>query len=261
VSEERRVVVVTGGSRGIGYAIAGALGAEGALVVLVARDAARLADAAAHLRDTGVETETRPCDLSKRGETTALASALAADFPAIQSLVNNAGVGEIRGLEDTADETWDRMLEINLSAAFALSRGLVRSLERSGAGAIVNVSSVMGLGTTAGLAPYSAAKAGLQQLTRSLAVELGPRAIRVNAVAPGFIRTEMFEDHHPPARQKALGRAHPLGRVGAVEEVANVVSFLCSSRASFVNGAVVPVDGGLVAELAIPRLLDDPNRA
>jgi 3-oxoacyl-[acyl-carrier protein] reductase len=253
---EQRVVVVTGGSRGIGYAIAEALGAERALVVLVARDTARLADAAGSLREAGVEAETRACDLRDRAATSALAAALAADFPEIQALVNNAGIGEIRRLEDTADESWDRTIEINLSAAFALSRGLVQPLERSGAGAIVNVSSVMGLGTTAGLAPYSAAKAGLQQLTRSLAVELGPRAIRVNAVAPGFIRTEMFEDHHPPARREALGRAHPLGRVGTVDEVANVVAFLCSGRASFVSGAVVPVDGGLTAELAIPRLVE-----
>jgi 3-oxoacyl-[acyl-carrier protein] reductase len=112
----------------------------------------------------------------------------------------------------------------------------------------------MGLMATPGIISYVTSKGGLDHLTRGLAVELGPTGIRVNAVNPGFIRTDMFETSHPPARQAALAAAHPLGRVGTPEEVASVVGFLCSPDAAFVSGAILPVDGGLTSNLAIPRL-------
>ena len=119
---------------------------------------------------------------------------------------------------------------------------------------MVNISSVMGLLATPGIISYVASKGGLDHLTRGLAVELGPVGIRVNAVCPGFIRTDMFEQSHPPARREALARAHPLGRVGTPDEVAAVVGFLCSVDAAFVSGAVIPIDGGLTASMAIPRI-------
>lgn len=254
---ERRVAVVTGASRGIGFAVARALGKEGARVVLVAKDLGRLEAAADRLSGEGIEPVVRTVDLADRSAVQTAASAIADEFPVIQTLVNNAGISHLTPASEISNELWDRVIDVNLRAAFAFSRDLFTALRASGRGAIVNISSVMGLGTTAGLAAYSASKAGLEHLTRSLAVEFGPEGVRVNAVSPGFIRTDMFDRSHPPARQEALGRAHPLRRVGTAEEVANVVAFLCGERASFVNGAVLPVDGGLTCELAIPTLIED----
>lgn len=253
-----RVAVVTGASRSIGFAVARVLGREGARVVLVARDPDRLRRAAEALAAEGIGAEPWPCDLADRRAVNELAPSLRERFPAIQALVNNAGIAELRTVAETDDDYWDRVIEVNLSAAFVLVRGLADALVASGSGAVVSISSVMGIATAAGLAPYSASKAGLQHLTKTLAVELGPLGVRVNAVAPGFVRTDMFEEHHPPARQEALGRAHPLRRVGTVEEVAAVVAFLLSDRASFVSGVTLPVDGGLTCQLAIPTLLGEP---
>jgi len=120
---------------------------------------------------------------------------------------------------------------------------------------VVDVSSGMGILASPDVISYVATKGGLIHLTHGLALELGDHGIRVNAIAPGFIRTDMFETSHPPEGREALARAHPLGRVGSPEEVASVVSFLCSAGASFVSGAAIPVDGGLTCNLAIPRIV------
>jgi NAD(P)-dependent dehydrogenase (short-subunit alcohol dehydrogenase family) len=146
-------------------------------------------------------------------------------------------------------------MEVNLRACFELTRKLEPALRRAEGGAsVVNISSVMGILSTPGILSYVTAKGGLQHLTHGLALEYGRANIRVNAVAPGFIGTDMFAVSHPPERQVALGQAHPLGRVGTPEEVAAVVSFLCSADASFVSGAVIPVDGALSCNLAIPAI-------
>lgn len=250
-----RVVVVTGASRGLGMGMARALGSEGARVVLVARQPGRLQAAAQELEAEGIATATRACDLADRAATNELAADLSAAYGQIQGLVNNAGVADHRLAADVDDDSWNRVIEINLSAVFALTRGLIEPLAASGGGAIVNISSVMGIGATAGLAPYSASKAGLQHLTRSLALELGPRGIRVNAVAPGFIHTGMFEEH-PQERRDAIRAAQPIGRLGRIEEVAAAVCFLLGEGAGFVTGHTLAVDGGLSCQLAIPPLLD-----
>jgi meso-butanediol dehydrogenase/(S,S)-butanediol dehydrogenase/diacetyl reductase len=131
----------------------------------------------------------------------------------------------------------------------------LRAAGADGGASIVNIGSMGGTLAVAGTISYSAAKGGLHHLTRALAVEYGPWNVRVNAVAPGSVRTDMFERAHPEQRKRALADAHPLRRIAAPEEVASVVSFLCSSDASFVSGAVVPVDGGLSCRLAVPDLL------
>jgi 3-oxoacyl-[acyl-carrier protein] reductase len=217
-------------------------------------------EVASRLRASGHLVEEHACDLRDRPRLARLTETIRDGHPAIAALVNCAGIVRVGPIANFAGATWDDVMEVNLRAAFEMTRALEEPLAAAAAehghegASVVNVSSVMGIGVTPGMISYVASKGGLDHMTRGLAVELGPRRIRVNAVCPGFIRTDLFESSHPAERQEALARAHPLGRVGRPDEVAGVVSFLCSPDASFVNGAVLPVDGGLSSNLAIPRL-------
>ena len=255
-----RWALVTGASRGIGAAIARRLAADGFGIIAVATSEAGCAGLRADLEAAGTPLEVRACDLADRPAVDRLTAALLADHAAIDALVNCAGIVRVGPVSSFRGADWDEVVEINLRAVFELTRALEPALAAAaargpaGAGSVVNVSSVMGLLATPGVISYVATKGALDHLTRGLAVELGPQGIRVNAVNPGFIRTDMFETSHPPERQRALAVAHPLGRVGTPEEVAAVVAFLCSADAAFVSGAVIPVDGALTANLAIPRI-------
>lgn len=251
--------IVTGASRGIGASVAQRLGTDGYGVILVASSEAGLQDVAARLRADGVPVEIRACDLADRDAVDRLTTALRADHPEISALVHCAGLNRVGPLASFRGPSWDDVLEVNLRVAFELVRALEEPLaaaadRRPDGASVVNISSVMGLLATPGMISYVASKGGLDHMTRGLAVELGHRRIRVNAVCPGFIRTDMFETSHPPERKDALARAHPMGRVGRPHEVAAAVSFLCSEDASFITGAVIPVDGGLSSNLAVPRL-------
>jgi 3-oxoacyl-[acyl-carrier protein] reductase len=255
----QRWAVVTGGSRGLGAAIAKRLAGDGFGIAIVATTEAGCARTLEEIEAAGGAAEVHACDLADRPALAALIERLSADHPAIHALVNNAGIVRVGPLEDFGGSNWDDVVEINLRAAFELTRALVPALRRGAAdgpagASVVNISSVMGVLASEGIISYVATKGALIHLTHGLALELGEHGIRVNAVAPGFIRTDMFETSHPPERKAALGRAHPLGRVGTPEEVASVVSFLCSPDASFVSGAALPVDGGLTCNLAIPKI-------
>jgi len=256
-----RWAVVTGASRGIGAAIAERLATDGYGVVMVATSAETLEPVVDRIEAAGGQVEARPCDLSDRPALATLTTEVLRDHGTIHALVNCAGIVRVGPVAEFEAADWDDVVEVNLRAAFELTRSFVPALRSAarqdpGAASVVNISSVMGLLATPGIISYVATKGGLDHMTRGLALELGPEGIRVNSIAPGFIRTPMFETGHPPERKAALGRAHPLGRVGEAAEIAAVVAFLCSAEASFVNGAVIPVDGGLTANMAIPSLLD-----
>ena len=250
---ERRAVV-TGASRGIGAAIARRLAADGFAVSLLATRADLLEEVAEGIRSAGGKAEAVVCDLTDRAELSRTCERLIEQHPAISALVNNAGIVRIGRVTEFDGADWDDVMEINVRAAFELTRALqpaLRAAAPEGA-SVVNVSSVMSLLATPSIVSYLASKGAVNHMTRGLAVELGPAGIRVNAIAPGYIRTDMFETSHAPARQTQLGQAHPLGRVGTPEEVAATVSFLCSRDASFVSGTILSVDGGLACVAAVP---------
>ena len=238
---EDRWALVTGASKGIGAATARALAADGYHVLVgYGGDADGAAAVVADCEAAGVQARAVQADL---GEGTASLEAAAEEVGGVAVLVNNAGItadGLVFGMDD---EAFARVLQVNLTAAFTLSRGVLRRMLRARFGRIVNVTSVVGLHGNAGQANYAAAKAGMVGLTKSLAREVGKRNITVNAVAPGFITTAMT---HDVATDDMLERI-PAGRLGEAGEVAAAIAWLCGDAASYVNGTVLQVDGGLFA--------------
>lgn len=241
----RRVALVTGASRGIGRAVACGLAAGGFDLALVyAGNADAAADAVAACEAAGATARAYRCDVSNTDEVKATVDAVLADFGSVWALVNNAGITRDTLLARMKDEDFARVLDVNLTGAFNMMRALTRPLMRQRGGRIVSMSSVVGLMGNAGQANYAASKAGLIGLTKSVARELAPRGVTVNAVAPGFVRTDMTAVLPEQVVERYEGQI-PLGRLADPEEVAGVVRFLVSDAAAYVTGEVIRVDGGM----------------
>jgi 3-oxoacyl-[acyl-carrier protein] reductase len=243
VELQGQVALVTGGSRGIGLAIARELASAGARVAVVARDGGRAQGAAAELPGEGHRGYA--CDVADPEQCNALVKQVEADFGSLDVLVNNAGVTRDNLLMRIKDEDWDAVLDTNLRGAFNLMRAASRGMMKRRSGRIVNISSVVGVTGNAGQANYAASKAGLIGMTKSVAKELAGRGVLVNAVAPGYIETDMTAEL-PEAARTALTGAIALQRLGKPEDIAPAVRFLAGPGASYITGQVLVVDGGMV---------------
>ena len=239
-----RTALVTGASRGIGRAAALLLARQGARLVLVARNEDLLDEVAAEIRTAGGEAHPMALDLADHESIPGAVRGLPAEFAAVDILVNNAGVTADNLLARMTLEQWRRVLDVNLTGAFALTKALVRGMMRRRYGRVVSVSSVAGVVGNAGQANYAASKAGLIGFSKSLARELLSRGITVNVVAPGFIETDMTAALPDGAGERFLER-HGLVRLGTVEDIAAAVLYLASEEASYVTGEVLSVSGGM----------------
>jgi 3-oxoacyl-[acyl-carrier protein] reductase len=237
-----RVALVTGSTRGIGRAIAETLSGCGARVAVVGRDAARAADVAAQISP---DARSFACDVADPASVTALVSAVEDAFGSLDILVNNAGMTRDNIMLRLKDEDWDAVIDANLRGAFVAIRAATRGMMKRRWGRIINMASVVGLVGNKGQANYAASKAGLIGLTKAVAKEFASRNILANAVAPGFIETDMTAAMTPEARA-SLTAAIPLERLGSPGDVAGMVAFLASEHAAYITGQVLVVDGGMV---------------
>ncbi|RMF62205.1 MAG: 3-oxoacyl-[acyl-carrier-protein] reductase [Calditrichaeota bacterium] len=240
-----RVALVTGASRGIGKAIALRLARDGADVVVTATTVEAANKTAGEIEALGRRSVGHAVDVSSYEQAEAVVKATLETFGKIDILVNNAGITRDNLLVRMSQEEWDRVLAVNLKGAFNCIRAATKSFMKQRAGKIVNITSVVGLTGNPGQANYCASKAGVIGLTKSVARELAARNIQVNAVAPGYIATDMTRNLSDEVKEE-LARTIPLGRIGTPEDVANAVAFLASPDADYITGQVLTVDGGMV---------------
>ncbi|MBI4429376.1 MAG: 3-oxoacyl-[acyl-carrier-protein] reductase [Ignavibacteriales bacterium] len=241
-----KVALVTGGSRGIGRAIVLALADEGAHVAFTyksAEDAAR--NVLVQVEEKNLRSVAYKSDAKDANSASKVVESVVQEFQRLDILVNNAGITRDRLIMRMSEEDWDEVLDNNLKSAFNFSKAVSRPMMSQRGGKIINISSISGVIGNPGQANYSAAKAGMIGLTKTLAKELASRNIQVNAVAPGFVDTEMTEKLTPQQREQLLTMI-PMKRTAKPEEIAGVVVFLASSAASYITGQVLCVDGGIV---------------
>lgn len=240
-----RVALITGGAKGIGAAIASRLAIAGHRIAISGRDEDALRKHAAHLSLLGATTLTVVGDLSDSTSPDRIVAQVEEQWGGVEILVNNAGITRDGLAVRMSTDDFNDIIQVNLVSAFALSKRCARSMMKGRWGRIVNISSIVAVMGNGGQANYISAKAGLIGLSKALAVELAPRNITVNAIAPGFIATEMTAALPENIVQQYMSRI-PLGRFGSADDVAGVVAFLTSDEAAYITGQVIRVDGGMV---------------
>ena len=239
-----QIALVTGASRGIGQAIAAALGAAGATVIGTATSQGGADNISAALEKAGIKGTGMVLDVADPQSVADCLKQITEAFGPPDILVNNAGITRDNLLMMMKDDQWDDIINTNLSSVFRMSKAVVRAMMKKRNGRIINISSVVGATGNAGQTNYAASKAGLVGFSKSLAREIGSRNITVNTVAPGFIDTDMTRDL-PDEQRKALASQIPLGRLGSTEEVAAAVVFLASPAAAYITGETIHVNGGM----------------
>ncbi len=240
---DRKIAIVTGGARGLGKTIVGKFVQNNIFTVIVGRDKKKLDETVAGFPGM---TDSIICDLSNLSCIPALVNDIAKKYQHIDILVNNAGIHLKKDLLEVSDEEFQQVILTNLTSVFTLSREVARLMIRQRQGCILHISSMAAHYGIPKVIAYTAAKAGIEGMTRSMAVELSPSGIRVNCLAPGFINTDMSAaalNSDPERKHKVLSRT-PMGRLGTPEDVANAAFFLVSDAAAYITGAVLPVDGG-----------------
>jgi 3-oxoacyl-[acyl-carrier protein] reductase len=242
---EGKVAIITGAGRGIGKAIAERLASEGADVVICDIDKEAAERTAEEIRSKySVKAMAISADVANEGDVNSMVEETIKNFGRVDFLINNAGITKDSLLLRMSEEEWDKVIAVDLKSVFLCTRAVIRHMMRQKFGRIVNISSVIGLRGNVGQANYASAKAGIIGFTKSAARELAGRNITVNAVAPGYIQTEMTERLPQEVKEEMLKQV-PLGRPGQPEDVAGVVAFLCSEDASYITGEIIRVDGGM----------------